>query len=163
MSNKTKLRFNAIDLVILILIIGCLAGLALRYQLINVIRSEGDSTSAIVSFYLSDIRFTSEDYFNEGDVFYLASEKEEFGVLEAGFTFEPAAEYNMTRDGVYVKTSSVNGRSDMYGSLRAKGTFTPDGEFLLNGTKYIAAGSELSVYSSNIEINIILTDVKPAA
>ncbi|MBQ7820687.1 MAG: DUF4330 family protein [Clostridia bacterium] len=163
MSNKTKLRFNGIDLMIIILIVGCIAGLALRYQLINVIRADSDSKSAKVSFYLSNIRSTSEDYFNEGDRFYIAGENEEFGTLESGFVFEPAAEYHMKNDGVYVKTSSVNGRSDMYGSVKAKGLFTEDGEFLLNGTKYIAPGSELSLYSGNIEITVMLTNVEPIA
>lgn len=163
MSDKTKLRFNAIDLVIIILVVGCIAGLALRYQLINVLHSQSESNGANVSFYLSNIRSTSENYFNEGDTFYLANEDIEFGTLLSGFRFEPAAQYNMRSDGKYVKTTAVNGRSDMYGTLKADGRFAESGEFLLGGTKYIAAGSELSIFSNNIEVTVIITDIEPIA
>lgn len=163
MSNKAKLRFNAIDLVIIILVVGCIAGLALRYQLINVIHSQSESNGANVSFYLSNIRSSSENYFNEGDTFFLANEDVKLGELLSGFRFEPAAQYNMRSDGTYVKTAAVNGRSDMFGTLKADGRFADSGEFLLNGTKYIAAGSELAIYSKNVEVTVIITDVTPIA
>lgn len=161
MANKNKVRFNSIDLLIVIVFIGCLAGLALRYQLVDMIKNAGDTQSANVSFYLSDIKETSEDFFAEGDKFFIAGSDEELGVLQNGFVFEPAEEFNMTADGSYVKSASVNGRSDMRGTFTSSGRFSDEG-FLLNSTKYIAPGSELSIYSGKIEVTVKIVGVEEA-
>ncbi len=158
MANKTKVRFNGIDLLIVIIFIGCIVGLALRYQLVDVIKNAGEEQTARVSFYVSDIKESSEDFFAEGDVFYISSTGERLGVLQGGFVFEPAEEFHMTADGEYVKSASVNGRSDMRGILEAKGVFSKEG-FLLNDTKYIAPGSELSIQSGKILVTVTVTDI----
>lgn len=159
MANKTKLRFNGIDLLIVIIFIGCLAGLVLRYQLIDVIRNSGDDQSAKISFYLSNIKETSEDFFAEGDVFFIAGSDERLGALQSGFVFEPAEEFHMAADGTLVKSASVNGRSDMRGVIEANGIFSDEG-FLLNNTQYIAPGSKISIYSGKIEVTITVTNVE---
>lgn len=162
MANKTKSRFNGVDLLIIIIFIGCLVGLALRYQLVDTIRNSGTNQKAEVSFYLEDIKSTSEDFFSEGDTFFIVENGERLGVLQGGFVFEPAEEFNMNLEGDYVKSASVNGRSDMRGTLLADGLFTNEG-FMLNNTKYIAPGSEITIHSSKIEVTVILTDIKEVA
>lgn len=161
MANKTKARFNGIDLLIIIIFIGCIIGIALRYQLVDTIKNSTTTQKAEVSFYLENIKSTSEDFFSEGDTFFLVENSERLGVLQSGFVFEPAEEFNMNLDGEYIKSASVNGRSDMRGTLLADGLFTNEG-FMLNNTKYIAPGSEITIYSNKIEVTVILTDIKEA-
>ena len=158
MATKTKPRFNGIDVLIIIIVIVCIAGIVMRYKLIDLVKTSNGEESASVSFYLSNIKSSSEDYFSEGDNFFITGTGEFLGTLESGFVFEPAEEFNETADGKYVKSASVNGRSDMRGTLRTTGTFSDEG-FLLGNTKYIAPGSRLSVHSDKIEVTVTVTDI----
>ncbi|MBE6606510.1 MAG: DUF4330 family protein [Ruminococcaceae bacterium] len=158
MSNKTKVRFNGIDLLIIIVFIGCLIGLALRYQVVDAIKNAGDVQSAEISFYLSDIKETSEECFAQGDVFYITSTGDRLGELKGGFVFEPAEDFNMTSSGEYVKSASATGRSDMRGVIEGKGIFSNEG-FLLNNSKYIAPGSEIAIQSGKISVTVTVTNI----
>lgn len=160
MANQRKTRFNSIDLLIIILLIGCAVALIMRFQLIDTIKSASGGQKAQISFYLSDIRETSEDYFADGDKFFVAGTNDDFGTLKSGFVFTPAEVFVETVDGKYNKSSSVTGRSDMRASVIASGTFSDEG-FLLNNTKYIAAGSTLSISSDKIEVTVLITDITP--
>lgn len=159
MTNKTKVRFNGIDLLIVILVIACIVGIAMRYDVVDVIRYAGDEQTARVSFFLANIKESSEDCFEEGDAFYIDQTNEYLGVLEGGFVFEPAEDFNMTASGEYVKSASVNARSDMRGTIEAKGVFSNEG-FLLNNTKYIAPGSEITLQSNKIKVTITVTGIE---
>ena len=161
MASKNKTRFNAIDLLILILFIGCIAGFIVRYQVVDIVKSTNNQENASVSFYINDIKETSEAFFAEGDKFFIVGSGDYLGLLEGGFVFEPAEEFNETSDGRYVKSASKSGRSDMRGSFLSNGTFSNEG-FLLNNTKYIAPGSTLSIQSGKILVNVIVTDVSRA-
>ena len=161
MASKNKTRFNAIDLLILILFIGCIAGIIVRYQVVDIVKSNNNQENASISFLVKDIKETSEEFFAEGDKFFIIGSNEFLGALEGGFVFEPAEEFNETADGRYVKSASASGRSDMRGSLLSSGTFSSEG-FLLDNTKYIAPGSTLSIHSNKIYVNIIVTDITRA-
>ena len=161
MATKNKTRFNGIDLLILILLIGCIAGIIVRYQVVDIVKSTSTQENASIAFYVKDIKETSEEFFAEGDKFFIVSSGEYFGALEGGFVFEPAEVFNETADGQYIKSASVSGRSDMRGSFFSSGTFSSEG-FLLGNTKDIAPGSTVSVQSGKILINIIVTDVTRA-
>lgn len=161
MASKNKTRFNAIDLLILILFIGCIAGIIVRYQVIDIVKSTNNQEPASVSFYVKDIKETSEEFFAEGDKFYIVGSDEYLGSLEGGFVFEPAEVFNETADGRYVKSASTSGRSDMRGTFLSNGIFSSEG-FLLNNVKYIAPGSTISIQSEKIYVNIIVTDISHA-
>ncbi len=161
MATKNKTRFNAIDLLILILFIGCIAGIIVRYQVVDIVKSNNSQENASISFFIHDIKETSEEFFAEGDKFFIVGSGDYFGALEGGFVFEPAEEFNETSNGLYVKSASKSGRSDMRGSFFSSGTFSSEG-FLLNNTKYVAPGSVLSIQSGKILVNVIVTEVKRA-
>lgn len=160
MSNKNKLRFNGIDLLIIIAFIGCIVGLVLRYQLVDIIRNSGNENNALISFRVADIQNASKDYFAEGDKFFAVeggNTAMKFGTLKNKITWSPAEVYNFDDEGNYV-LSSKDDRIDVRGTVIASGLFSDEG-FLLNNTKYIAPGSELSIQSNKIEITITVTDI----
>lgn len=161
MATKNKTRFNGIDLLILILFIGCIAGIIVRYQVVDIVKSTNNQENASISFYVSDIKETSEEFFAEGDKFFIVETGDYLGTLEGGFVFEPAEEFNETANGEYVKSASVSGRSDVRGSLFSSGTFSNEG-FLLNNTKYLAPGSTFAMQSGKILVTIVITDIKRA-
>lgn len=161
MATKNKIRFNAIDVFIIIALIGCIVGLVLRYQLVDLIRNSDGENNAIISFRVSNIQEASKDYINDGDKFFIVegSNKLDFGTVKGKIDWAPSEVYNFDNEGNYV-LSSKTGRIDVRGKVLASGMFTDEG-FLLGDTKYIAPGSSISVQSSKIEITIQITDISP--
>jgi hypothetical protein len=160
MANKNKIRFNGIDVLIIIAFIGCVIALALRYQLVDVIKNSGNDNNARISFRVEDIQEESEQYFNNGDKFFVVeagNSKILLGTLENRIDAEPAEVYNFDSEGNYV-LSSKDGRIDVRGEVIASGLFSEEG-FLLNNTKYLAPGSEITIQSNNIEVTATVLDI----
>ncbi len=162
MSNKPKIRFNAIDLFIIIAFIGCIVGLALRYKLIDFINDSNNQNNALISFRVTNVQKPSEDFISLGDKFFL---KEGTNVSNLGavseFHSSPAEVYNFDADGNYILGTKDDDekRIDVTGKLIASGLFSNEG-FLANDTKYIAPGGEFTVFSDKIEFTLIITDIE---
>ncbi|NLZ36273.1 MAG: DUF4330 family protein [Clostridiales bacterium] len=155
-EKKNKLRFNVIDLAVIVIIIGAIAGTAIRYNLISRISSTGTSEEASISFIASDLRLSSVDGFVEGDVFYWKQNGIRIGTLESK-TRDYNEVYIHNSDFEIIKSYNEQ-RYDVRGVIKAVGSFTDDG-FMLGGTQYIGPGKEMLVQSKNILVTITITDV----
>ncbi|MCL2517198.1 MAG: DUF4330 family protein [Oscillospiraceae bacterium] len=153
---KTKARFNIIDFLIIIVVIGCIIGVALRYELYNKMLSS-NKDEVEISFFINGVRIGSTEAMVEGDIFYWKQNGLEIGKLLSKEVsnrevFVLDNEYN------YVKKYDDR-RYDVRGVIVSKGIIKEDG-FKLNGTQFLAPGKTFEVQSKNITVYITITDIK---
>ena len=156
---KKKLRLNIIDFLIVIVVLGAIVGIALRFGVVEKLTNQSGMESARISFFIQDINDESSNYFVIGDEFTDAGNKCAFGKLESR-QFLPAEAYITNEFGEIIKTHSDNGRIDVRGVVIGSGTFTDEG-FLLDGTNYIAPGSTIHMQSKNIDVWATVTAIEP--
>lgn len=159
-TDKTR-RFAAIDAMIVILLLVCIACVGVRMAVGRggLLSADGQG-EYLVSYVVSAIDGEYSDCFAEGKKFYL-EDKSEFGTLTAGASFTPAKHYTENADGLYTAVYVTDGTVDVRGTALVKGVMTDSG-FLLGRSRYIAANSTLTVSSSEITVNITVTDITKA-
>ncbi len=167
-TKKTrKFKPNIIDLLIVVAVLGALAGIALRTGIVEKVITNSSVESARISFLVQDISSDSYNYFIPGDVFYSDTHKCYFGTLEEKPYDLPAEMFIEGADGKLIKSYSPadpddptrSERIDVRGKVLSSGVFSDEG-FLLGGTTYIAPGSKLIVESKNITASIMVTGVE---
>lgn len=166
-KKANKLKPNIIDLLIVVIVLGALAGIALRMGVVDKVIANSSIEPARISFLVQDINSDSYNYFNAGDAFYSDTHKCYLGYLEEKPYDLPAEAYIAGADGSLVKTysptdpddPSKSSRIDVRGKIIGSGVFSDEG-FLLGGTTYIAPGSKLTIKSTNITVSITVTDVE---
>lgn len=167
-QKKTK-KLNAVDIFIIVAIVCCLAGGALRV----IVGSDGGSIAApvtmedyIVSFKISNIRNSSTEYLGTDEEFYIDSTKQYFGKITDSVSVTPAMFYVEDTEGNYVRTyAPENGdatRVDVSGTLLVSGYMSDNG-FLLGGTTAVAIGKTFALRSGYIYVTITVTDLVKAS
>lgn len=156
-QGKEKLRFNIIDLLIILAVLACVAGIFMRYNIIGKLGSSSESDSVEISFVIRNIRMTSVDALKEGDVFYWKQNDMKVGELVSK-TWDYAEVF--IRDSDYTIHQTYNEEKyDVRGVLSATGSVTSDG-FMLGGTQYVGPGKEMVLMSKNITVTVVITDIK---
>ncbi|MCI8387308.1 MAG: DUF4330 family protein [Clostridiales bacterium] len=155
---KGKVRFNIIDFLIVIVIIGAIVGIALRYGLVEKVTNQSALSSARISFLIQDINEDSSNYFGIGDEFTALDFSCDLGELESR-QFIPAEAFITNQYGEIIKTHSNDNRIDVRGTMIGEGTFTEDG-FLLDGLHYIAPGTTIHMQSANIDVFMTVTAIE---
>ena len=160
MSDKKKFRFNILDVIIILVVVACLAGAAVRYSLPAKLGiTPGGNKEAIVTFFVENVRTDTIDALIEGDEYFSKEHDTVFGTLYnvAGFQIEPHVVYGEDSNGL-VRSSTINHRSDLIGYFKVKGMETDRG-FLLNNSKKIAPGDNIEIYSSNRRMTILVENI----
>ncbi|MBQ8552451.1 MAG: DUF4330 family protein [Clostridia bacterium] len=162
-----RFKPNIIDLLIVVVVLGAIAGIALRMGVVEKVVANSSIEPARISFLVQDINSDSYNYFNVGDEFYSDTHKCYFGRLEEKPYDLPAEAFIAGADGSLLKAysptdpddPSKSSRIDVRGKVISSGVFSSEG-FLLGGTTYIAPGSKITVKSSNITVSITVTDIE---
>jgi len=154
--TKNKIRFNIIDFIIVIAIIGCIVGVALRYNVVDRIGISSLNDTVEIEFVIFNIRPTSYDAMVKGDTFYWKQNNMEIGVLKEA-TGSYSETFIQTEDLKMVKHLRDD-RYDVRGTFVAKGAMTESG-FMLNGTQFLAPGKSLNVISKNIDVTLTITKI----
>ncbi len=163
--TKTKKKLNAIDYFILVAVVLCIAGAALR----TFIGSEGNSLGGtitmeeyVVSFKVENIRNSSTEYFAPGEKFYLDTTGQYLGEISDAVSVTPALFVFEDVNGKYTQAyAPENGdatRIDMTGTLRVTGYMSENG-FLLDGTTALSPNKHIVMRSSFIRVEITITDI----
>ena len=166
-KKSKKLKPNIIDLLLVIVVIGAIAGIALRAGIVDKVVNNVNVEPARISFAVYDINNDSYDYFIVGDSFY-SDTHGYIGSLESKPIDRAAEGFITGYDGLLIKTESPsdpenpqkNDRIDVFGELIGSGVFSEEG-FLLGGTNYIAPGSQVKLESKNITVSATITDIEP--
>lgn len=163
--NKTKKKLNTIDYFIIVAVVLCIAGAALR----TFIGSEGNSLGGtvnmenyVISFKVMNIRNSSTEYFAPGEKFYVDSTGQYVGEIAGTVAVTPALFLFEDADGKYIQAyAPENGdatRIDMNGTLAVKGYMSDNG-FLVDGTVSLAPGKNITLRSSSIRVEVTITDI----
>ncbi len=156
-KQKKRVRFNAIDFLIVVVVIGCIVGVFMRYNLAERFGVNVAEHKAEISFLIKEMDNTAVEAMVVGDAFYKQN-----GVL-IGYLKERtavASESYMADSRGLPKVLYSDTESDVTGVLAATGTFAEDGSFTLAGGHFIAPGTELEVSSPHIRITLLITDIQ---
>lgn len=157
--KKNAAHFNIIDLVIVIIVLACIAGVVFRHFSTKNVDNGEAPEKAKISFLVNDVRYTSADFFIGGDTVYTEEEGIKLGELMKGFTITPAEDYVTDFNGNTVKVNyPENTRIDVRGAILSEGKWR-DGSFFIDGNTYIAAGRKLKVCTAHLTVTLIVTDV----
>ena len=168
-NSKQKKRLGALDFLILFLLIAVIGSAGYRwYSGRNSDTASGVQMDPyVITFLIADIRDSSaQNYLETGTNFYLADTDQFFGTLREGKTIRDAEKFYEMPDGELVKVSTdLTGdfyRVDVEASVTAHGRMDADGRFLLDGSKYIGANREITIYSKYLTVTVIVTGISLA-
>lgn len=171
-KENRKMKLNAMDYFIIIALILCVLGAAIRVALHAAGGLPGTLGSSvvmeeyIVSFKISNIRNTSTSYLTDGEVFYQKTTRQLFGTVEGNVSVTPALFYIEDINGNYIQTyAPENGdatRVDVTGTIRVSGYMSESG-FLLNGNTPLVANKAVELLSKNLAVTITVTDIAKAS
>ena len=160
-ENKVKkFRFNIIDFLVIVAVLACIVGVALRYNVVEKISENTALEEYDVSFVISGIKLTSVDALIPGDSFYWTQTNELLGVLKSKDQPTPTKVYYSDANGVLVENFSTN-RYDVRGILGCDGVMTDDG-FMIGGNLYVAPGKSFLLESPHLQVTVQITDIAKA-
>ncbi|MBQ3100423.1 MAG: DUF4330 family protein [Clostridia bacterium] len=155
-SDSDKIRFNIIDFLIIVIAIGCIAGVIMRYDIIDKIVVDRERDEVSVSFMITGISPQISDQIKDGDEFYVVGANTRLGVLE-DHTVSNAEKVEANENGFPVRSYDDTSR-DVRGTFTSYGVNNEDG-FFLGGTLFIAPGKTLTIESRNVRISVIITEI----
>ncbi len=166
-DRKKRPHFNAVDAMIIILVIAAIVGVYFRYTIIDFLTKDRNIDNYVVSFSIEDIRYTTPKYVRVGDKVYFESDGELFGTLisESEKNKEPLnitlASKNFTDskgniiEVFYPEETRVNAK----GRMLCQGSYNESG-FALDGSRYIAAGQSVDVYTDNVSVTLKIISIE---
>ena len=157
-KKDRKFKPNIIDFLIVVVVIGVVAGVVMRMGVVDKITVGNRLEEARISFIISDISGESSLCFENGDSYYSRTHNCYIGTLET-INSRRAVKYVEDENGRMIKTESAQNRVDMLCTIIGKGTFTEQG-FFLGGSTHIAPGSEILFDSPNIVGTLTVTDIQ---
>jgi len=155
-TKETKrVRFSVIDFVIILMILACLVGVAMRFDLADRLFSRTALVSGRVTFVAEAITPEERAVFTENTAFY--TDRDTFGIL-TGIEASPTVIYyeNSLGSLTHYEHDTL---LDLNGSFSAKLLDTESG-FLLNGNTFIAAGSTFTVKAGGASVLITIISVE---
>ncbi|MBQ4054440.1 MAG: DUF4330 family protein [Clostridia bacterium] len=155
-SDGGKVRFNIIDFLIIVIVIGCIAGVIMRYDIVDKIVVDRDRDEVSVSFMITGISPQIADQIKDGDEFYVVGASDRLGVL-ADHTVTNAEKVEANENGFPVRSYDDTSR-DVRGTFTSYGV-NDDNGFFLGGTLFIAPGKTLTIESRNVRISVIITEI----
>ncbi len=167
--NTKKKRLGALDICILVALLLCLLGAAVRM----VFRDNSPLAQNIpldkytVYFTVYNIRSTSEKFLKDGTVFYIDDTGEYFGTLVGSPAVTYARKTYVDMNGniveVYNNTEEEGiARIDVEGAFQISGKMDENGFFLLNGNRQIAPSQEIEIRSRELFINVRINSIEKA-
>lgn len=157
MKNNTskKHRFNIIDFALIVTVISCLIGIAVRYNISASILQNNNKATVTVR-----IQALLDDYIEHlviGDVYYYQLSGDRIGTLKS-FETSPSKTRNIRHDGT-IAESAYPDRVDVLCEIEIEGLMTDDG-FMVGGSDYIGCGSSILVRSLNLETQWLVIDIE---
>jgi len=161
-----KRRFGALEWCMIVVSVVIIFGVALRMNVLRLFtpKEEPVLTEYLVSFRVENIRSTSGDLFENGTTFYLDGTGDVFGTVSGSVATTPAEIYMENEEGeyvlVYYSDDGDDSRVDVSGTFLVKASVSEDkGLYMLNGQHYIAPNVTLKLYSGELTVSILVTDI----
>ena len=161
-------RFNALDAVIILLVVLTVVGVYFRYSILDLLRNDANSQQYVVTYSIDNVRYTTPTYIKVEDEVYFASNGKFFGMLlsesenQDPLNIMPASEYFVDSNGEVKEVFYPNNESRVTakGRLLCQGYYNSDGGFYVDGNMYIAAGQTVDVYTETVSVTIRIVSIE---
>ena len=147
MSGTKRVKFSVADFVIILMIIACIIGVAMRYDIAEKLFSKTKAEDVRVTFAVSSATDNTNNAFSTGET---------FGKLEEADS-SPAVQYYENSSGVLTEKKN-EGFYDITGTFVCRLVSTDSG-YLLDGRTYIAAGSTFTLQCGAVRTTVLITSV----
>ncbi len=171
-NKRSTAKFNIIDFVIILIALLCIFSLLARYTtILEKIGISDHLEQYEVSFSVTDLRYTTPNFFQINDKIYLQDEEQtymgtllsrELGSTDA-LTITLASRYVQSLDGFISAYYTENTFVDISGRILCEGLIGDDGYFLLGGDMYLAEGQKLAVCTDLVSFELTVTGIVPAS
>lgn len=155
-NQGKKIRFNIIDLLIVLAVIAVIGTVIVRYDVADKISKAAVEDSARITLLVQSIREEACNSVNDGDEVTWVQEATRMGNIVRK-EVSPAVLYSSREDGVIIKNESAL-TYDLRCTVDTKGTVSDDG-YLLNGVSYIAPGKSITIRNHDITLSAIVLSV----
>mgnify|MGYP002529754639 CR=1 FL=1 len=155
-NQGKKIRFNIIDLLIVLAVIAVIGTVIVRYDVADKIGKAAVEDSARITLLVQSIREEACNSVNDGDEVTWVQEATRMGNIVRK-EVSPAVLYSSREDGVIIKNESAL-TYDLRCTVDTKGTVSDDG-YLLNGVSYIAPGKSITIRNHDITLSAIVLSV----
>ncbi|MBE6701010.1 MAG: DUF4330 domain-containing protein [Ruminococcaceae bacterium] len=150
-----KLKFNAVDLLILLVIVGAVIAVAYRGGLKDSLMALRSNDTIVYTVRINNLQESSFNLINIDDKLFADKDDKALGSIVQKEQ-RPAEKYVTLDTGEIVKTY-MPGRIDVFLTVECKGRVTDEG-CMLGGNYFIAAGKYISSYTKNLAFNFEITD-----
>ncbi len=172
-GERTKIvpKFKILDAVIILLIVISIVGLYLGYDVMDTLKNRKEMKEYVVSFSIENIRNSTKDYINIGDIVYYAEDGEQLGEflphtenVVQPLSYHPASVYVIDENGAailidYPYDDSPDDRIDASGRFLCQGSYSDDVGFLVNGSRYLAPGQKIEVRTDRVTLTVTIQDI----
>ena len=154
-NSQKNHHFNIIDFTLIVTIAACLIGIAIRYNLSEVVLH--NTGKATITVMVREILTENIDQVQIGDEYYYQRNSKRIGKLTS-VEVEPAIIRNIRQDGTIAYTEFSN-RSTLTCTVEIEGAATENG-FMVGGSEYIGCGSTILVSSPNLKTEWLVVDIE---
>ncbi len=154
MENKKKKRINALDVLLLLLIVGLVTAFFFRGQILSVFEEE-ETEVVTYSFLLSDVESAHAAYLQKDSTLYNSGGASVGKVLSV--TVTDALDEKTLSDGNTVQVK--NGFVDLTGTVTATGYTVGEFVYLSDGTLLVPGGT-ITVSTGDAIYTLTVTDVE---
>jgi len=157
-KENRKLRFNIVDLMIILFVILALVGIFLRYDMADRLNLRAQGETFEVEFIVRGILRGTEHPLHTGATFYIGRESIPLGVISEIWDIREAVEYVADVNGEIVR-SYLPDRVDIIGVMVSTGRTTSEGYRMINGNAFVTTGSWWLAHTGFREVVIRVLDV----
>ncbi len=175
-KSTKKLRFNAIDVLIVFLVIACIVAAVLRFTVLDNIFENNAEKEYIISFKIDSltyaqieaIRLATEESEIGGNWIYLSDGKTKLGeIIKLGEQNKETLTF-VNDKGETITAEYAEGENEedvtwtVTGTIACLGVYNDTNGFLLNGELYLASNSELEVFTKYCDFTLTVLEIEEA-
>jgi len=176
-TKKGKLRINAIDILIIVLVFACITAVILRYTVLDDLWKDNEQKEYVLTFkvdsltsaQLDSIRLASEESDVGGNWVYLEDGETKLGkIVKLGEqNKETLCFVNEKGETVTAEYPDTENEEDVTwtvtGTIKCLGVYTDSKGFLLNGNQYIASNSKVNVFTKYCDFSLTVIDIEESS
>ena len=154
-TREAKSRFNIIDIVIVLAVIGIVVASFVRGDIVKRF-TESDDKVVVYTFEAKNLKVSSALYISNGDMVYIKDSGKYIGTI-TGYIVRNAQTVVETADGKLVE-GTLPDRIDLIITVETKGRQTDAGIFINDGL-FISAGKEFEVATKKLTFPMVVEEV----
>lgn len=150
-----KIKFNAIDFIILIVVIAAVLAIALRSGLKDSLVAMRSNETIVYTIKINNLQKESFEMLEIEDKLFSQKDDRYLGTI-VGKNSRPAETYIILNNGEIVKTY-IPDRLDIFLTIECVGRETDEG-CMLGGSYFVASGKYIAGYTDTVTFNFEVTE-----